>query len=278
MRLLKPIIKNYDWGMPHDAFGGEKVAELWWPSKKLLLKVLFVEKPLSLQLHPSEEQLSLHPFPDPLPKPEVLIALTDGFQALCGFHKNPPTVPALLPFPTLASLFQVQDKEKLSSILFSVREYALSHPLQPPFSIFLQLHDLYPQDPTSLAPFYMNHVSLQRNQALLIHGGQPHCYLQGQGVECMPYSDNIVRCGLTTKECQPDLFFELCHHLPVLIKNLPYDDPILDQYFTLHLPHECLYPKGSIVLTNQGAWQVEDEQGETIVTDDPLLLVVVPSE
>ena len=117
MKLLKPFIKHYDWGLtaPHSMVSSfapyteddqQLYAESWWGSHALgpaltenevpltnipfILKVLSVGKPLSLQLHPDKEHATLlHKsdpgnFPDTSDKPEIVVALSN-FTALCGF-------------------------------------------------------------------------------------------------------------------------------------------------------------------------------------------------
>lgn len=313
MRRVQPTIQSYDWGMNHPCspFVDElvvdgKVAEIWWGSHPkgclvdketqqeiktvpFLLKLLFVEKPLSLQVHPSPEQVQPYFFPDPLPKPEMIIAMT-FFEALCGFLPSSQvqnvisSIPLLSQYPDFSTLFQL-DKNNILLILKSVYNYSETRKHQSPFSLFLTLFHLYPDDPATLAPFYMNHVSLSQGQALIIPGSQPHCYLSGQGIECMPCSDNIVRCGLTRKECHPPLFFTLSSRQPVLVQTTSYHHPCLDPYFSLsHQP--CLATKNSIVLVLKGEGKinhVSTRQGDSwIVVDndqliqfDPHLLYVI---
>lgn len=301
MRRVQPTIQSYDWGMNHpcspfvnDLVDG-KVAEIWWGSHPkgclvdketqqeintvpFLLKLLFVEKPLSLQVHPSPEQVKQYSFSDPLPKPEIIIAMT-SFKALCGFlpssqvQKFISSIPLLSQYLDFSKLFQL-DKNDLQPILNSVKYYSKKRNNELPYSLFLTLFHLYPNDPATLAPFYMNHVSLTQGQALIIPGSQPHCYLSGQGIECMPCSDNIVRCGLTRKECHPQMFFSLCTLQPVIVQTKSYDHPCLDPYFSLH-HHSCLAKKNSIVLVLKGEGTInndETRQGDSwIVENDQLI-------
>jgi len=290
MRQLQPLIKTYDWGMPADtsmaplfvATGNhDKIAELWWGHPHVfvkdsletiktcfLLKLLFVGKPLSLQVHPTLEQIQQHPssFCDPLPKPEIVIALTE-FEALCGFlsiekvKERISPIPLLASYPSFHSLFQQPLPDLL---LASVRDYAVQFVTEPHCRIFLSLLGLYPSgDPAVLCPFYMNHVSLCKGQALIIPASQPHCYLSGQGVECMPPSDNVVRCGLTSKPCDRSLFFQITESSPqeVVVKNYPYDHPELNPYFRLFVPNRfCFCRKGSILLVLEGEALVDEKK------------------
>lgn len=269
-----PIVKSYDWGM---CIENNKVAELWWEGSSFLLKMLFVGQPLSLQVHPNLLQLSTHPFPDPHPKPEIIIATTT-FEALCGFLDTPLTIGILplYPYPTLQSVFSqctLPPHELLHSVQLCLPP---CHPCTPLFSRLLQL---YPNDFACLAPFYMHHVCLAPGEALVIPGSQPHCYLSGQGIECMPPSDNIVRCGLTCKECDIDLFFSICHsQQPIIQRQPPFHHPELDSYFSLYTPphnHHTTYTSGSILLDpiQKMAWHVFDPEN---ITDG--MIVVAPAK
>ncbi len=323
MRQLQPLIKTYDWGMPVDRSMApffvqvqnqnhdDKIAELWWGHPHVLvkdsletipipylLKLLFVEKPLSLQVHPTAEQIHEYPssFTDPLPKPEVVIALTD-FEALCGFllpeqvHERISSIPLLASYPSFQSLFEhVPDMDLL---IASTRQYAIQFATEPHCRVFLSLLELYPSgDPAVLCPFYMNHVFLHKGQALVIPASQPHCYLSGQGVECMPPSDNVVRCGLTTKQCNQKFFFQLTYSssYDIIIKNHPYDHPELNSYFRIFLPNRfCFCRKGSVFLVLDGEGIVEGktiqkgdswivEENKTIFFPDELDVIIAMSE
>lgn len=318
MLPLQPSVRTYDWGMPvgvstASLFVAEtdhhhdRIAELWWGHPHVmvrgspdtfrvpyLLKLLFVGEPLSLQVHPTRGQVQQHPdcFPDPSPKPEMVVALT-GFEALCGFlspdrvQERIGPIPALAPYPHFSMLFD--PNPGLVLLLEEVRGYAVQHPDKPHCRVFLSLLRLWPLDPAVLCPFYMEYVSLQEGEALVIPASQPHCYLSGQGVECMPPSDNVVRCGLTKKPCDPSLFFQIAS--PCLPPVLQDHHPELDPYFRIYLPTvHCFCPGGSIVLVLEGEGEVDGnptrqggswlvETGSTLHFPDTLrALLVVPGQ
>jgi mannose-6-phosphate isomerase len=50
-----------------------------------------------------------------------------------------------------------------------------------------------------VALFIMNLITVEPGQALFIGPNIPHAYLEGDLVECMACSDNVVRAGLTPK-------------------------------------------------------------------------------
>jgi mannose-6-phosphate isomerase len=98
---------------PSDALGSH-------PRLPFLLKVLAAGSPLSLQAHPSAAQAQdgfarenalgvpldapQRNYKDPYPKPEIIYALSDRFEALCGFRPVAETVQLLraLELPELA--------------------------------------------------------------------------------------------------------------------------------------------------------------------------------
>jgi mannose-6-phosphate isomerase class I len=69
------------------------------------------------------------------------------------------------------------------------------------------------QDIGILMTFLLNIHVLKKGESLMIHPNEPHCYLEGELVECMINSDNVVRGGLTPKLKDTD----------TLIEILPYD-------------------------------------------------------
>jgi mannose-6-phosphate isomerase class I len=308
MRQLKPIVKTYDWGMPtqdsiaslfvKDETTYDKIAELWWGHPSVivrdtletidityLFKLLFVDKPLSLQAHPTMEQILEYPvFPDAMQKPEIIIALTQ-FEALSGFLSVDQIIqrilkiPPLYPYKNFQMLFSVSD---IDALIGAVREYALNFSsTDVSCRIFLSLLELYPSgDPAVFCPFYMNYVSLEAGQALIIPASHPHCYLSGQGVECMPPSDNVVRCGLTTKPRDITLFFNIAgsSRQDALVQEYPYSHPQLDAFFHLLEPDEngeCVCKDKSVVLVLEGSGTIDVEntsQGDSwIVESDSTL-------
>jgi mannose-6-phosphate isomerase len=62
-----------------------------------------------------------------------------------------------------------------------------------------RLVGLHPADPMVLAPLLFDLVRLSPGQTLFVAAGRPHCYLSGLGVEILASSDNVLRCGLTSK-------------------------------------------------------------------------------
>jgi mannose-6-phosphate isomerase len=76
------------------------------------------------------------------------------------------------------------------------------------------LNEQFPGDVGVLCSFVLNVVSLTPGQAIFLKANEPHAYLDGEIVECMAASDNVVRAGLTPK----------ARDVQVLVDMLTYDD------------------------------------------------------
>ena len=64
---------------------------------------------------------------------------------------------------------------------------------------FLELCRKYKNDVGLLILFFLNLVHLKRGEAIFTKSGIPHAYLEGNILECMSNSDNVIRAGLTPK-------------------------------------------------------------------------------
>lgn len=237
---------------PIGAFGPVR-SRHWSGRLPFLFKVLAAEEPLSLQAHPSAAQAQAgyareeaagiprsapeRNYPDPLPKPELLCALSE-FHALAGFREAGCTLallraldePALAHytellagqpdadglralFTTWITLPQRAVDDLLPRLLDACVRLARSGgpvesgsaPLRVPPGFareartLLDLGERYPGDPGVLAALLLNRVVLAPGECLYQPAGSPHSYLAGAGVELMANSDNVLRCGLTPK-------------------------------------------------------------------------------
>jgi mannose-6-phosphate isomerase len=183
-----------------------------------LVKVLAAAQPLSLQIHPNAAQaLQGHRtgrYVDPHPKPELIHALTE-FEAFCGIR---PVVETL----------SLLDRHGLTDLALDLRTRGIAETMRriltgefDPASTVRICHDLaskkrtegvdpsiawvsrldriYPGDPAVVATLLLHHLQLRPGQALRLTAGTLHAYLRGAGIEVMGPSDNVVRCGLTSK-------------------------------------------------------------------------------
>ena len=212
-----------------------------------LLKLLAAGSPLSLQAHPTAEQ-ALEGFRreneagvpidaphrnyrDAHPKPELIYALSERFEALCGF-RAPTEYRELLaalrrraepgtevaPLDGLLELaasdgalpgvveWLSRAGEDVDAVVALVAELAARPPVpgedgrfDAAFATAVDLAAEYPGDPGIVVSLLLNRVSLRRGEALFLPAGNIHAYLSGLGVELMAASDNVLRGGLTPK-------------------------------------------------------------------------------
>lgn len=220
---------------PEAALGRGRGARL-----PFLLKVLAAASTLSLQAHPNREQAIAgfarenalgipldapdRNYRDDEPKPELILALSDTFDALCGFRPASEvrdTIALLLerdaaaatpePAPLLDWLERMADDtthravfEWLVSRGAGVDELVavvsrLAEANRDEFELQAQLAEEYPGDPGIVVSLMLNAVTLRRGEALYLPAGNIHAYTRGLGIELMNSSDNVLRGGLTPK-------------------------------------------------------------------------------
>ncbi|MEU7889766.1 mannose-6-phosphate isomerase, class I [Microbispora bryophytorum] len=202
---------------------GEAVAGRFGERLPYLMKLIAVDAPLSLQVHPDAGQAADgHArgdanYTDPWHKPELVCALTP-FTGLAGFR--PPEQSAMLVErlhvdalrPVVAALRGGDVLGALRVLLewprsggTSRRElveavvWAASAVHTPDYALVVRLARRYPEDPAVLAPLLMRRHTLAPGEALFLGAGVLHCYLDGFAVEIMACSDNVLRAGLTGK-------------------------------------------------------------------------------
>lgn len=209
---------------------GQRVLDRFGMELPFLLKVLSIRRALSIQAHPdksfAEKLHSKDPkhYPDANHKPEVAIALTP-VELLYGFRSLEEIQEAFLSVPEFGEVVGTEVVSRLSTSGITQYTQAL---LQALFSQeasliksaclrmyqrlreksnlreeerwILKLSEDYPEGDVGLfAFFFMNLYKLTPKTALYIAPNMLHAYLQGELVECMANSDNVVRAGLTPK-------------------------------------------------------------------------------
>ncbi len=210
-----------------------------------LFKVLAAGSPLSLQLHPTQEEarqgfakeeqagipLSApeRTFKDTNPKPELAVALTP-FCAMAGFRSASEIADLLGPELCSAFTFDGRRPQELRNFVrrvFSIRGDAyrnLEEKLRARAKALLQsnslrareagamvleLQALYPQDPGQFGPLILNILNLEPGEGLFVPAGVIHAYVRGSILEIMACSDNVIRAGLTIKYVDVDLLCEI---------------------------------------------------------------------
>jgi mannose-6-phosphate isomerase len=202
-----------------------------------LFKVLDVKNMLSIQVHPSKEEAAKgfateeaagipinaahRNYKDKNHKPEVMVALSD-FWLLHGFKQqdqltsvlnNEPEFKFLIPvfeqsgYKGLYKEVMELPQHKVDELLLPLvkRELGKKNQLtkdQPGFwicKLYEEGENLTNIDRGIFSIYFFNIVQVQPGQAVFQGAGIPHAYLEGQNVELMANSDNVLRGGLTPK-------------------------------------------------------------------------------
>lgn len=278
---LNNKIKHYDWGSAQILPGflgienskGLPYAEMWMGTHSgapslveldnknadlaeisgelsFLFKLLAVEKPLSIQVHPGKIQaqegfekenkagIALDApernYKDPNHKSEIICALTP-FTLMAGFKK---------PEDIYASFGTISDEQK---------------------KLIKHFETLYPGDGAVYTPLYFNLITLQPGQAIYIPAGTLHSYISGFGLELMNSSDNVLRGGLTSKYKDID-------ELTKIINK----DPFLPEIITPSFQSVFNYP----VCGEDFSLNMVCSSGEEVVLNinDPVICIVTEGE
>lgn len=214
---------------PHSWLGEVVVAE-YGARLPMLLKILGIGEPLSLQAHPStaqaqagyarEDALGIdraaphRSYRDDRAKPEMICALTN-MEVLCGFRDLAESREILQSVggPLLPLVEQLRRPEDLPGIvggllsLDRAGQYRVVTAITDARALLPRsvaavvglLADRYPDDAGVAVALLLNTISLGPGDALYLPAGNLHAYLSGLGVEVMASSDNVLRGGLTPK-------------------------------------------------------------------------------
>ncbi len=202
-----------------------------------LLKVLDVKEMLSIQVHPSKEDAQVgfdyensigvpadaanRNYRDNNHKPEMMMALSD-FWLLHGFRIEADLITTLERVDELSSLipvFEGKGYRGLYQFVMELPQEGVNRLLEPLAERILPLyaaHKLSKSDPDFWAAramitypdyfdrgifsvYFFNLVHLVAGEGVFQGAGLPHAYLEGQNVELMSNSDNVLRGGLTPK-------------------------------------------------------------------------------
>lgn len=217
---------------------GSDVAKKF-PSLPYLLKVLDVKQMLSIQVHPSKQAAATsfeeedkkgipvnapnRNYKDRNHKPELMVALGD-FYLLHGFKKEDDLLKVLdakqeLRF--LKDIFIQKSYKGLYEEVMLMPQQKVNEILQPLLQKIVPLyesHDLRKNDEDFWAAraalnfckddnydrgifsiYLFNVLHLKKGEGIFQASGLPHAYLEGQNVEIMANSDNVLRAGLTDK-------------------------------------------------------------------------------
>lgn len=217
-----------------------------------LFKVLDVNDMLSIQVHPTkaeaekgfkrENELGIpltaphRNYKDDNHKPEIMVALSE-FWLLHGFLTEDKLRKVLNSVPEFKEFLPVFDSESYLGLYRTVMEQTeeeTNRILKPLVDRILPLYkkgELSKSDPAYWAAkvidtsddeaidkgiysiYFFNIVKVEKGEAVFQDAGIPHAYLEGQNMELMANSDNVLRGGLTPKHVD----------VPELLKHVTFE-------------------------------------------------------
>lgn len=233
--VLEDGMKLSDYLKSDDAILGKNNIEKFGKSLPLLFKILAIATPLSLQCHPNREQAREgwkreeplrkeglpYNYQDDNQKAEILVALSP-VTAMCGFRSNDEiqnNLKLMLPvgFPKYLEQY-ASDNQKLFMRLYDLKKEEVNEILDEfkdslekadcrswsgnfltPKGVAKRCLEIYPGDIGALFPIILNVIHLQIGEGLYLNPDTLHAYVNGNGIELMDASDNVLRGGLTPK-------------------------------------------------------------------------------
>lgn len=219
-------------------FLGERVAEQFG-RLPYLFKILDVYEMLSIQVHPTkseavkgfirENELNIpvsapqRNYKDDNHKPEIMVALGE-FWLLHGFLPKQELMEVLQSTAEFNNLIPVFEKHGYKGLYRYVMELpadasdAILKPIANRVLPLFHAHKLSkvspdywaakafanfgvegPLDKGIFSIYFFNIVKVEKGEAVFQDAGIPHAYLEGQNIELMANSDNVLRGGLTLK-------------------------------------------------------------------------------
>lgn len=232
----------------------------WFP---FLFKILAIDAPLSIQVHPTPEQAiagfedeqargiaidaPYRNYKDRYSKPETVIALSP-MRVLTGVRpvEQLKTLAAAFGAAWLAERAELSPKQLLTEIIRLPEETAsaaVQHLVDTAAGLLGASNDVvadaaelvrivdgkYPGDRGLLVAFVMNLVHLAPGESAFTPDGQVHAYVSGTAIELMNPSDNVMRAGLTAKHIDTEELIKVLgekQDAPVIQRPNPDDGPL----------------------------------------------------
>ena len=232
----------------------------WFP---FLFKILAIDAPLSIQVHPTPEQAiagfedeqargiaidaPYRNYKDRYSKPETVIALSP-MRVLTGVRpvEQLKTLAAAFGAAWLAERAELSPKQLLTEIIRLPEETAsaaVQHLVDTAPGLLGASNDVvadaaelvrivdgkYPGDRGLLVAFVMNLVHLAPCDSAFTPDGQVHAYVSGTAIELMNPSDNVMRAGLTAKHIDTEELIKVLgekQDAPVIQRPNPEDGPL----------------------------------------------------
>lgn len=290
------------------------------PQLSFLLKLLDVRDMLSIQVHPNKKMAEAdfnrenalgipldaptRNYKDPNHKPELMIALS-SFWLLHGF-RSPDSLAQIFQQHSYLNRLKEEWQKKgypgLYKWIMELPQQEVNDLLAAPLAemvVRYQQGQLQKSDPCFWAArahesfskmgevdrgifsiFLFNLVRLEKGEGIFQGAGVPHAYLEGQNVEIMANSDNVLRGGLTPKHID---VAELLRHVqaepidPVILRPLPeangllvYPAPVTDFHIqSIRLEkggrHQICADRPLIILVPEGRLEVKSEESSLLL-------------
>ncbi len=201
-----------------------------------LFKILAIDAPLSIQVHPTDEQAQAgfadenargialdaphRNYKDQFSKPETVIAVSP-VKILTGVRDDAQLQELAEAFDAewLKTLLPVKDAKSLLTSILRMDQGAADEAMtgliraatditqgQGASELVQQAAELvqlvslkHPGDQGLLVAFVMNFLELAPGESAFTPDGQVHAYVEGTAIEVMNPSDNVMRAGLTPK-------------------------------------------------------------------------------
>jgi len=262
-----------------------------------LFKILDVKDMLSIQVHPTKEYAKVafekeeaagialnapnRNYKDINHKPEIMLAMSE-FWLLHGFKSEAKileTLENIAEFQVLVPLYKTEGLKGLYQFLMEMEQAQVDSFLSPVVKralrnkqegkvdrsapdwwvakLYENAAGILPIDKGVFSIYLFNIVCVMPGRGIFQDAGVPHAYLEGQNVELMANSDNVLRGGLTPK------------HIDVeeLIYNIKFEsiDPVIIEG-TKPCMGESVYPApvqdfgiASITLDGSNSYSYEAE-------------------
>ncbi|MFE6734178.1 mannose-6-phosphate isomerase, class I [Microbacterium sp. NPDC057650] len=241
-------------GDPAELADGRTLDAVTGGTLPYLLKLLAAGAPLSIQVHPTKEQARAGfaleaglPADDPRRnyrddnhKPELIVVLSDRFEALAGLRSADATLRLLQALGDSAGVSALRarltgdgdvlrdaigwvlsgDAQTEVEDVIAALAAAESEEFATELEVVRSVADQYPGDPGVVVALLMNVVVLSRGEGVFLRAGLLHAYVSGLGVEIMAASDNVLRGGLTPKHID-------VAELLAILDTTPGDVPVL---------------------------------------------------
>ena len=220
-----------------------------------LFKVLDVHDMLSIQVHPTKKEAekgfkhenelgipltaSHRNYKDDNHKPEIMVALSE-FWLLHGFLPENELIGRLKSTPEFVDLLPIFKDEGYFGLYKKVMEQSAeetNRTLTPLVNRIMPLYSEGKLDKSSpdywaakavdtatdknldkgiYSIYFFNIVKANKGEAVFQDAGIPHAYLEGQNMELMANSDNVLRGGLTPKHVD----------VPELLKHVAFEETV----------------------------------------------------